>query len=282
MSYERDVEAHGAVVGWAALAVGAGCALLVMLGAPPRMPIVNSAALLIGVVGTALLAFGRRAGATGRAGDIALLVASALLPLTAMIGPGETGVARWLVIGGLTIQPSLIVVPLVAVGIALRPSSSRAAGAAIAALGLAMQPDPGAAAMLLAGVAAPLLLKDRRHAIDLAGAVAAAIGLAVAQWRTVALPPVPFVEQVIPDAFAAGLLPALLAIAAALLMLVPAIARPLRAPHLAFAGLWIAALGMALVGSYPTPVVGFGGSGVLGFVLGAGLLALGTGVLRRR
>ena len=38
---------------------------------------------------------------------------------------------------------------------------------------------------------------------------------------------------------------------------------------------------MALLGPFPTPVLGFGGSGVLGFVLSAGLLALGSRALRR-
>lgn len=280
MGSKRDVETHWAVLGWAALAVGAGCGLLVALGAPSRMPTMNGVALLVALVGTALLALGRRFG-TSALGDIALLVASALLPLTALIGPEASGVSRWLVIGGLTIQPALIVLPLVALGTALAPSPLRTAAAVIAALGLAMQPDPGGAAMLFAGLAAPSLLRDRRGPIDLAGGLAAAIAFAIAQWRTVELPPVPFVEHVLPDAIAAGLVPALLAIATAVLMLIPAVARPLLAPHLAFLGLWIAALIMALVGPYPTPVVGFGGSGVLGFVLSAGLLALGTGASRR-
>ena len=282
MGSERDVGPPWAVLGWAALAVGAGCVLLVTIGAPTRMPIVNGAALLVGLVTIALLMIARRAGAGARVGDIALLLVSALLPITALIGPEASGVARWLVIGGLTIQPAMIVVPLIALGVALRPSPIRTAAAVIAALGLAIQPDPGTAAMLLVGLAAPLLDKDRRSPRDLAGAAAAGIALAVAQARTVALPPVPFVEHIIPDAVGAGVLPALLALAAALLMIVPGIARSPRASHLAFLGVWIAALGMALIGPYPTPVVGFGGSGVLGFVLSAGLVAMETSALRRR
>lgn len=281
MANERNVDTQWSALAWAAAAVGTGCALLVMLGAPSRMPIMNGAALLAGLVGTALLALGRHQG-TAMAGDIVLLLASALLPLTAMIGPDANGVARWLVIGGLTLQPSLIVVPLVALGVALRPSSIRIAASAIAASGLALQPDPGGAAMLLAGLAVPLIDEDRRRVIGVAGVVGAGIGLAVAQAQSIALPPVAFVEQIIPDAVAAGLLPALLALAAAMLMMIPAMARPLRAPHFAFLAVWIAALGMALLGPYPTPVIGFGGSGVLGFVLSAGLLALGAQALRPR
>lgn len=265
----------------AAAAVGAGCALLVVLGAPPRMPMMNGVALLIGLVGVAVIWACRRAGASARVGDIALLIASAVIPMTAMVGPQADGVARWLVVGGLTIQPALIVVPLIALGLAVRPSLARSASAVVAAVGLAIQPDPGCAAMLLLGAAAPLLSRNARTSGTLATVIAAAIGLAVAIARNVALPPVPFVEQVIPAALGAGLPHALFALGAAMLMLMPGITRRLRAPHFAFLGIWIAALAMALLGPYPTPVIGFGGSGVLGFMLSAGLLALGAGTLRR-
>lgn len=262
-------------------AVAAGCALLVALGAPPRMPIMNGAALLIGLVGVAAIWACGRAGASTRTGDIALLIASALIPLTALIGPQANGVARWLVVGGLTIQPALIVVPLIAVGLALCPSWIRCVSAIVAAAGLAMQPDPACAIMLLLGVVVVLREAKGRTARTWIAVVATAIGTSVAIARNVALPPVPFVEGVIPDAFQAGLLPILLAVAAIMLMLSPAVTRRPRAPHFAFLAVWIAGVAAALIGPYPTPVLGFGGSAVLGFVLSAGLLALGPGTLRR-
>lgn len=266
---------------WAALAVGAGCALLVTLGAPPRMPIVNGAALLIGLLGVAALVACRRHGASARSGDIALLIASALIPLTALVGPQADGVARWLAIGGLTIQPALIVIPLVTVGLALHPSMLRSASAVVAAVGLALQPDPGGALILLLGIVVLMREKGCHMAGTWVAAITAAICLRVAIVGDVALPPVPFVEHVLPDAFQAGPLSALLASAAILLMLAPALARPVRAPHLAFLAVWIAALTAALLGPYPTPVVGFGGSAILGFVVSAGMLAPGAGPLRR-
>ena len=276
MTGKPNIRMRYAPLAWAALAVVAGCGLLVTLGAPPRMPIVNAAALLIGLLGVAAIWACRRVGAPAKSGDIALILASALIPLTALVGPQTDGVARWLVIGGLTIQPAMIIVPLVALGLALRPTPLRSAAAVVAALGLAIQPDPGCAAMLLLGVVAPLRAEAGRTPAALVAVVAATIGLVVAVARNVALPPVPFVEGVFPDALRAGLFPALLAVSATMLMLAPGIVRPLRAPHFAFLGVWIAALAMALLGPYPTPVVGFGGSGVLGLVLTAGLLALDT------
>ena len=270
------------VLAWAAAAVGAGCALLLVLGAPPRMNLVNGAALLVGLVGVGVVGMGGRTSVSERLGDFALLGAAALIPLTAVAGPEANGVARWLVIGGLTIQPAMVAVPVVALGVALCPSAARIAAGVIAALGLAMQPDPGGAAMLLLGLGAPLLMAGRRRAIDLIGPVAAAVALAVAQARTVPLPPVPFVEHVIQDALRSGPLASMLALGAALLMLSPADIRPLRAPHLAFLGVWVGALAAALFGPYPTPVLGFGGSGVLGYILSAGLLAMGMRTLPRR
>lgn len=265
----------------AAAAVGAGCALLVALGAPPRMPMLNGAALLIGLAGVAAIWACRRAGASARIGDIALLIASALIPLTALVGPQADGVARWLVVGGLTIQPALIIVPLIAVGLALCRSLIRSASAVVAAAGLAMQPDPGGALILLLGIIVFLREPVSRTAGTLIAVVAAAICASVAIARNVVLSPVPFVEGVLTNAVQAGPLPLLLACAAILLMLAPAFTRRLRAPHLAFLAVWIAALTAALLGPYPTPVVGFGGSSVLGFVLSAGLLSLGAGTLRR-
>ena len=277
----RNSEVRLGSLVWAAAAVGAGCALLVALGAPPRMSAMNGAALLIGLAGVAAMWACRRAGASARTSDIALLIASACIPLTALIGPQADGVARWLVIGGLTIQPALIVVPLVTVGLALSPSLIRCLSAVVAAAGLAMQPDPACALMTLLGIAVLMRDRESRTQGTWVTLVVAAICLGVAIVRDVALPSIPFVEDVLPDAFREGPLPALLACAAILLMLAPAATRRPRAPHLAFIAVWVAALAAALLGPYPTPVLGFGGSAVLGFVLSTGLLALGTGALRR-
>lgn len=242
----------------------------------------NGAALLIGLAGVAAMWACRRAGASARIGDIALLIASACIPLTALIGPQADGVARWLVIGGLTIQPALIVVPLVTVGLALHPSLIRCLSAVVAAVGLAMQPDLGCTLMMLLGIAVFMREPESRTSVTWVTVVVAAICLRVAILRDVALPPIPFVEDVLPDALQKGPLTALLACATILLMLAPAVTRRLRAPHLAFMAVWVAALAAALLGPYPTPVLGFGGSAVLGFVLSTGLLALGAGVAARR
>lgn len=257
----------------AAAAVGAGCLLLILSGAPLRMPVMNFAALLIGL--TALLALRAAAVLLPRPvyWDWVLFATSLLVPLTAMFGVEADGVARWMVIAGLTTQPALIVVPPLAMAFALRPSAVRAAAIGCAAAGVAMQPDPAAAAMLALGSLAALPGRKRTPASAVAG-IAAAGAVLIAWLMSPLLPPAPFVEQVLPTAVGLGVITSTLAAAGLALLLLPALASDEDHPQagLAFAGVWLGAVLAALAGPYPTPVLGFGGSAILGYVLSVGLL----------
>ncbi|MBA3577212.1 MAG: hypothetical protein H0W39_06345, partial [Sphingomonas sp.] len=256
----------------ATAAVITGCALLVALGAPSRMPLMNFAALLIGLAGLALFGVLRRASVPGAVGDWALVLLATVVPATALFGEAAGTVARWIVIAGVTVQPAIIAVPVIAIALASRPSPVRAAAAAVAAVGVALQPDPAAATMLLAGTAAPLVLARRDLPLALACASAAA-AFALAWLVTPALPPVPFVEAIAAQAFAGGPAATALLLLGAALALAPAAvsaARNSRSPAASFAALWAAAMAASLVGSYPTPILGFGGSAILGYILSAG------------
>ena len=125
--------------------------------------------------------------------------------------------------------------------------------------------------MLFLGLSAPLALRSGRGAIAAIAAALAAAALAISIARTVALPPVPFVEQVLAQAAAQGPVPALLAALAIAFLFLPARTGSRPVAH-AFAATWAAGLAASLLGPYPTPVVGFGGSAVLGYVLSVGLL----------
>ena len=257
----------------AAAAVAAGCLLLILSGAPLRMPVMNFAALLIGL--TALLAL-RAAGALlprPVPWDWALLAISLLVPLTAMFGAEADGVARWMVIAGLTTQPALMVVPPLAIAFALRPSAVRAAAIACAAIGVAMQPDPAAAAMLTLGSVGALAGRKRAVATS-AAAVAAAGAFLIACLTSPVLPPAPFVERVLPTAVGLGVITSIVAVVGLALLFLPALTRDEDRPQarLAFVGVWLGAMLAALAGHYPTPVLGFGGSAILGYVLSVGLL----------
>ena len=257
----------------ASAAVLAGCAFLTLAGAPLRMPLMNLAALLIGLCAIKAAEAVKSLGVSPSAADFAYLTASLLVPLTALFGADIQGVSRWLVVAGITIHPGLIVVPPLVVGFALRPSAVRGAAIAIAGAGLAMQPDPAAAAMLVTGIllALPAI---RPAALSVPLLVAVAAGLAVALAREVALPAVPFVEDVPRLALEAGPVAIAFAAATLCLLLLPAAsaARHQRSAAFAFAGLWLAGLAAAATGPYPAPVVGFGGSAVLGYILSVALL----------
>lgn len=237
------------------------------------MPLMNLAALLIGLCATKAAEALKSLGASPAAADFAFLAVSILIPLTAFFGADIQGVSRWLIIAGITIQPGLIVVPPLVIGFALRPSAVRGAAIAIASAGLAMQPDPAAAAMLATGVMFALpAMRPASLSMPLLAAIAA--GLAVALAREVALPAVPFVEDVPRLALEAGPMATALAAATLCLLLLPAVsaAHQQRRAAFAFAGLWLAGLAAAVIGPYPAPVVGFGGSAVLGYILSVAML----------
>ena len=256
-------------------AVIAGCLSLVAAGAPLRMPLINFVALLIGAAGLMVLRGLSRLLPAGRPVDGLLVVASFAVPLTALVGAGTDGVVRWVVVGGLTLQPAMLIVPPLAVSFALRPSLVRAAAVAVAAVGTALQPDPAAAAMLASASALALFRSPSR----VAGAIAAlssAVAFAVALATAPVLPPTPYVEGVLPAALASGAATGVLALAGALLLFMPALPlrrSRIRTEQLAFIGLWLACFGAALTGDYPTPVIGFGGSAVVGYILSVGLLS---------
>lgn len=260
----------------ASASVVTGCVLLLALGAPQRMVVMQAFALVIGLSAAVLL--GRLPKAGSLAGDGLAWAGAVAILLVAMIGERADGVARWWVVAGMTLQPALIAVPLVVLGFARRPAPGRVAAVAVAALGCALQPDLGAASMLALGVAGSALFLRTSSAA--AAMLLAFAGFGAALWRPVDLPPVPFVEDVIPTALASGVLPATLLLAAVALLFLPALLVARRArPALtaAFAGTWLAGFMAALYGPYPTPVVGFGSSAVLGYLLSVALLALPGG-----
>ena len=76
-----------------------------------------------------------------------------------------------------------------------------------------------------------------------------------------------------------GMFTAVLAIGAISLMLMPGLVRWRHPAGIAFVASWSSAILLSLVGAYPVPVLGLGASGVLGFVLSAGLLSSGTRAL---
>jgi hypothetical protein len=250
----------------AVLATGAGLAFMAAAGAPRAYLAINGAALVIGL---ALLAVVVRSRGDAERGSGAFVLAAALgLLATAIFGMTIDGTARWIRVGVVTLQPGLILLPAMILAYARHRDPLATAGMVVAALALALQPDRALAATLLAGVAA--VAWQHREASTRTVLIAAAIGFVASMLRADTLPATPFVEQVFSTAFAFAPAAGGGLIVAAAVLLLPALARGDSA--LVFVAIWFSILVAAVLGNYPTPVLGYGGSGILGYLLGLAAL----------
>ena len=248
-----------------------GLAYLAMAGAPPRYLAMNGGALLIGLLlGAGLLTLQRWG---THAGVMNVAIAAALL-ITGLFGSSADGATRWVHVGGIVVQPSLILVPVLVLSFACRGDRLSAAAVAVAALGLALQPDRAMAGALTGGLAALALV--RRQPRILAALAAAAAGLAATLLRPDQSRAAPYVDGILYTSSDVSPVAGLMVLAGAVLMLVPAFitrhSGQQQAATLAFGGVWLAILVAAALGNYPTPLVGYGGSAILGYLIGAVLL----------
>lgn len=258
-------------------AVGMGMAYLLAAGAPSRYLLVNLTALVLGA--TAWLALGRAASArlTG-AGPLILALAASLL-LTGLFGLAVDGASRWVSVGPFSLQVSLIVLPVMLILYARQPNAIGTAGMIAAALALAVQPDRAMAGVLLAGLLALLWANPGRLPLMATAASLLAFGWTLITPDT--LPAAPYVDRVLYTAFDVHPLAGVAVLIGAALLLVPALIAASKAAGerpalLAFGGCWLGVVVAAALGNYPTPLVGYGGSAILGYLLSVALLPGGA------
>ena len=252
-------------------AVALGWLYLLMAGAPPRMLLLNPASLLVGIA--AVMVLRAAASLRLRGGGLALIAISVAVVATALLGQSVDNASRWVSLAGITIQPGLMFVPALAVAFAARQSRWSAAAVAIAAAGIALQPDRAMAGALLAGVAATAAV--RRGPIGLAALGAAFAAFIITLLRPDALPAVPFVDGVLYTSFAVSPMAGLAVVAGSAMLLSPLLCasnQAMRPRLLAFAFTWVAVIAAAAIGNYPTPLVGFGGSAIVGYLLSVAML----------
>lgn len=259
-----------------ACAVGAvvlGLAYMALAGAPTHYLAINSAALGIGI---GLLGLASRIGATGQDWTrvVVVAIAGALL-LTGFFGSSADGVTRWIHVGGFAIQPSLILLPLLIITFARARSVMTTACIVAAAAAMALQPDRAMAGMLLTGVAVIAATCRDHHSFT--ALAASALGFVVTLARPDPMPAVPYVDQILYTSFGIHAGAGLAVIVGSALLLVPAIIGWYRDPdnhatYVTFGAVWFAAIAAAALGNYPTPMVGYGGSAIIGYALS--LLAL--------
>jgi hypothetical protein len=266
----------------ATTSVALGAAYMAVAGAPRRYVLVNVAALAAGAAAAALI---RRLPVPRRPlAGAATVGVGLVLMATALFGVQVEGASRWVAAAGLILQPSVILVPPAVMSFARGPGWGSALGLAIASLALGMQPDRARASALAAGVGASWL--HRREPPVTAAVIAALAGLAATMVSADRVAPVPFVEQVVPSAFAFHPVAGVSVITGLVAMLMPAftgVERRTGAPDVSvvFAATWAAVIASALVGNYPTPLVGYGSSAILGYCLSAAGLT-GSAVAERQ
>jgi len=262
--------------GWlsAGTSVALGAVYMLAAGAPQHYTVVNAAAVAVGVIAASLV---RRVAVRDRAYGGAYTVAIGLLLLaTALFGVHIEGASRWIVVAGIGLEPSLILLPIGMVHFARDRRWLSSIGLVIASIALGMQPDRAMAGSLAAGLAV-LWLRRREPPVTLA-LVAAIFALAVTMLNLDVVAPVPFVEQVVQAAFAFHVLTGMAIVAGLAAMLFPAAAglaarAKEREVFAVFGATWLAVIAFAIVGNYPTPLVGYGSSAILGYFLSAAVLS---------
>ncbi len=245
-------------------ATGLGIGYMMMGGAPLGYPLRNLAALAIGFLAVGIVTHLPQTRWLGT-GPVVFALGLVLIAAT-LFGVSNHGATRWASIGGLSIQPSLIFVPVLAIGFARVRDRLSGLGVLAAALALALQPDRAMAGALAAGLAALALVRPERNV--LAALSVAMIGFVAAMLQPDVQPAMPYVDQILFTAFDLHPLAGVMVVAGSALLLVPALAGWRRDPGVAaFGGVWLAIILAAAMGNYPTPLVGYGGSAIVGYLL---------------
>lgn len=254
-------------------AVVLGTVYMAIAGAPLRYIGINVGALAIGLTMLALL--GRSVAAGQRWTDGAIVAMAGALLATALLGSKADGAARWVNFGGLAIQPSLILLPGMLIAYSRSRSVLATVGIIAAAAAMALQPDRAMAGMLALCLAVlAVIRRDRLAAVTLAVGVT---GFAATLARADTLPAVPYVDQILYSSFDVHVGAGLAVLGGMTMLLIPAIAgwshdANNRATYATFGATWFAVIMAAALGNYPTPIVGYGGSAIIGYALS--LLAL--------
>ena len=267
----------------ASAATGLGLVYMAAAGAPTIYLAVNALAL---VMGFAVLALMQSSGAAPRLSGGMALVLGGLLVATALFGTPADGASRWVRVGGLSLQISLILLPAMLVAFARSRDLLTTAGVILAAVGLALQPDRAMAGVLVAALAVLCVFRQDRWVLS--ALFAAAAGFAVTVIRRDSLPAVPYVDRILYTAFEVHAMAGIAVVGGALLLMVPALAGQRVDPenrevHAVFGAVWFSIVAASALGNYPTPLVGYGGSAILGYALSLSFLpgkARSTGVVR--
>lgn len=250
-----------------------GCFYMIMGAAPWAYLAINLGALVIGLLTLALLSLSAFPLAISRSATI--LILGLTLLATSVMGVEAEGVSRWIKLGPLVIQPSLVVLPMMIIGFAQTRDRLSTLGMIIAAIAIAVQPDRAMAGALMAGMIALNAL--RRDSFTMTAALSSVGAFVITMARPDASPAMPFVDQIIYLSFDVHAIAGIAVVGGLSLLVLPAVAgvrfeNDIRTASLVFGAVWTAIIIAAALGNYPTPLVGYSGSAVLGYVLSLAML----------
>jgi len=253
------------------VATSLGLCYLTLAGAPASYIALNAGAAVIGVVLYALT----RSSIKPAGSPLPAFVLSLALLATTISGASSADVNRWIAVGPLTVQPSLILLPFLLISFARTRSRLGAAGVCLAAVALAFQPDRAMAGVTLLAVSTLALIRFER--VLWVPLVVAAGAFVVALSRPDTLPAMPYVERIFYTAFETGVSAGAAVVIGAMVLLLPAVIGARTTPaqaheFIVFGSVWTGIILAAALGNYPTPVVGYGGSAILGYFLSVATL----------
>lgn len=258
-----------------AVAVLAGCAFMHSAGAPGRYVWMNLLSMVFAVVTFYLLPHRRLQADEGLRAKLAFALGALLL--IAGAGLAHTGASAWLRIGPVTLNLPWLLLPALLLASDVKPQpaarSWAVGGLLMACSTLVLQADP----VLLGLVAAVLAVRSWRQR-DIASALLALAASALSayvmpSWQ--APQALAFVDQVIHHGFNQSELLGLGLLLTQMMPLWLALQHRQARQHGLVWGLLVA---LSLPGWLPSPLVGFAGSFIVGYVLSLVLLGNDTNV----
>lgn len=259
------------VVSWLfpSIALGVGAALMFVEGAPSSRWAVQLASGALGLCAYASL---RRVSWNRRRRLIGVGLCISLVFLT-LGATGIDGVHRWLGAGPVMLHASMLVAPtLLVLAVELGSTAGLAALSTLQVVHL-LQPDAGQATAVAAAAAVLFVVRRGRPT---AMAAAACLVTAALTWiRADPLGPAPFVEDILGRALSRGAGWAALSTAAlALFVASPVVgSEPPRAARFSLAAYFAASVLVSMVATFPTPLLGYSPSPIVGAFLGLAALS---------
>ena len=259
------------------IAVATGCLVAVLNGVPARAWLLNLVSWGVGAV-VALAVFRFASPMFARV----MIFAAPVGLLASLANPGQIGVHRWLDLGPVQANAAALLLPVFVVAMASFIHDARWIwfAYAVCAVVLILQPDASQATALAAAGLVIVARLPVARVVHISAVVLVSSGAVVAWLRPDPLTPVAEVEGIIGLAYGLSPLIAIVAVVSlggATLAPMMTATRPersaVRTAALALSAYFVLSALTPLFGAFPVPLVGISTSPVVGFWLGAGLLA---------